>query len=347
MMTIREIGLKYLGNNVLVRKWLYFLRGNIDKVYQTCMKTDAPAPAHIKKDMIYAHFRYGVGYDEYFFFDFLNNHNDKYRKSFITDSSRFKYFAKLNKYENLEIFNDKWKSYCLFGKFYNRDMIELKENDDAFREFVKKHPVFIAKINNSSCGNGIEKIDIRNYESLDELYTYLINSKHFLLEEIIAQSEKLSKLHPTSVNTIRVATILLGKNTDTYKVEIFHPFLKIGQGGSLVDNGGAGGIIVKIDPNSGELITNGVDEANNRYDVHPDTKVNIKGYQLPDWQQMINLVTECAKVLPSNRYTGWDLAHTEQGWIVVEANARGQFIGQQMTDLVGKQEEMDMLLNML
>ena len=29
-----------------------------------------------------------------------------------------------------------------------------------------------------------------------------------------------------------------------------------------------------------------------------------------------------------NKYAGWDLALTEKGWVMVEGNARGQFVWQ-------------------
>ena len=46
---------------------------------------------------------------------------------------------------------------------------------------------------------------------------------------------------------------------------------------------------------------------------------------------MKSLVEELAKIVPTTRYVGWDLALTPKGWVVVEANCKGQFVVQMAT----------------
>lgn len=344
-MNIREIGKRYLGNSVLVRKLLYFKRVNVLKVYQLCThgkESSVDKTRDTIRDMKRCLFQHGAAYDEYFYFGFNENKDDTYRRSFITDSIRFKYFAKMNLYRNLKLFDNKQETYEAYGKYYQRDLLCLAPPpaEGALADFIDKHPVFIAKPMDLSCGNGIEMIDSKEYKDIKTLYDYLYSTKHYILEELIKQSAIMAQLHPHSVNTVRIATILIG-TPGHYHAEVFHPFLKVGQHGSLVDNGGAGGIIVKIDVESGVLGTDGYDEANKRYIYHPDTGITFKGFQLPEWENAIALVKELALITPSNRYTGWDLAHTDHGWVMVEGNARGQFVGQQMCDRVGKRAEME------
>ena len=40
------------------------------------------------------------------------------------------------------------------------------------------------------------------------------------------------------------------------------------------------------------------------------------------------MAKELATVVKGNHYAGWDLALTENGWIMIEGNARGQFVWQ-------------------
>ena len=61
---------------------------------------------------------------------------------------------------------------------------------------------------------------------------------------------------------------------------------------------------------------------------HPDSGVFFPGYQLPDWEQALETVSACMQFVPEVKYTGWNLAHTQNGWVVVEGNLRGQFVGQ-------------------
>ena len=64
------------------------------------------------------------------------------------------------------------------------------------------------------------------------------------------------------------------------------------------------------------------------YKTHPDTGVELEGFEVPCWQEAIEFVGKLAQVVPSNRYTGWDLALTKSGWVLIEANSRGQWGGQ-------------------
>ena len=72
----------------------------------------------------------------------------------------------------------------------------------------------------------------------------------------------------------------------------------------------------------------------------------IIGQTIPRWQEAKDLVAELAKIVPDNHYTGWDLALTDMGWVLVEANRRGQFIWQIPTQ-VGFRKEINRILKQL
>ena len=69
------------------------------------------------RDMVYSLHRFGCMFDEYFLYNFpvLNIQG---RESFITDKIRWDYYARMNKDENKELFNNKRKAYELFRKYY-------------------------------------------------------------------------------------------------------------------------------------------------------------------------------------------------------------------------------------
>ena len=156
-----------------------------------------------------------------------------------------------------------------------------------------------------------------------------------ILEERIVQHPAMARLHSASVNTVRIATVRI----DDAEIEFFPPALRVGRDGSAVDNAGAGGIICVADLQTG-VVTCARDERGNGYITHPNTGEPLVGFQIPRWEEALQLVRELAQVVPTNRYTGWDLALTESGWVLVEANARGQFIWQYASQ-TGSREQVE------
>ncbi|MCR5564290.1 MAG: hypothetical protein K6F59_00650, partial [Gammaproteobacteria bacterium] len=77
---------------------------------------------------------------------------------------------------------------------------------------------------------------------------------------------------------------------------------------------------------------------------HPDSGIAIKGFNIPDWKEVITITSELMKLEFNNKDIGWDLAHTDKGWIVVEGNANGMFVGPQIVYERGMKYELDQIL---
>ena len=233
------------------------------------------------------------------------------------------YACAMNDHKNDELFDDKWKTYQSFRPFFGRDaaLCEGADRETTFMEFVEKHPDFVVKPLDASCGQGVKVVRGGGTKSL--LCEILEEMKgSFLVEELIHQVDETAKFHPASLNTVRVPTIRVGET-----VHYVHPFFRIGQHGNSVDNAGAGGIICVAEPESGCVIA-AADEHGKTYEVHPDSGEQIIGFRIPKWEEAKTFVAELTKVLPDNHYTGWDIALTENGWVLVEGNRRGQFVWQ-------------------
>ena len=297
---------------------------------------------NLKKDMIYCRVFYNLSFKEYFLFGFKNKSHFK-RKNFIANMNRQNYLYLLGEKEGQEILNDKYKSYEILKKFYKRELIKIGENDyTEFQKFIKKYPVFVKKPIDSSFGKGIELIDSNDYKNPKTLFSYLLEDKDVILEERIIQHEKMASLHPESLNTLIIVTY----RDENDQVFIHLPFIKIGRGSSFVDNGGAGGMLARINPETGELITNGKDENNTVYEYHPDTNVRLKGFKIPSWEKAVSLAKDAALAFDKTRYIGWDVAIDKDGNpLIVEGNGKTQFLGQQITDEVGKRKDLERLIN--
>lgn len=106
------------------------------------------------------------------------------------------------------------------------------------------------------------------------------------------------------------------------KVDIIGTDLKLGIGGSQVDNMSAGGISAPIDPATGQVYRAAASPliGEHKYAVHPDTKEHILGFQVPEWDSVMDLARRAARIVPAIRSVGWDIAVTSRGAILVEGN---------------------------
>ena len=295
-------------------------------------------------DMVKTYADHGFDFSEYLCYHFQDKTEDE-RCEFVADWEHLGYTCTLNDSSNDEWFDNKWFTYTKYGKFYKRGIAfcEGKQGKDEFISLVVGKDRIIVKPLNASCGRGVKIVEIpQESEKQNELYDALASEYNgsFVAEEVIVQVPEMAKFHPNSVNTVRVPTIRMDD-----EVRVIHPFMRIGQHGNCVDNAGAGGIICEVDVETGELLATG-DEMGKRFTDHPNTGEKIIGFVIPEWESAKALVRELAMVLPSNRYTGWDLALTENGWVLVEANRRGQFVWQ-IASQTGFRREINQILKQL
>ncbi len=280
-------------------------------------------------DMVDCAKKYRFSYEEYFRFQ-LEHKSDLERRAFVSDTDRVVYIDKLNKPKNQHLFDDKVATATVFAEFYQREFCTCESAGDAERlaRFLAKHKKAIVKPVSSALGIGIKAVEAEDEQTASQVAQALVKEyctrkySGAIVEEFIVQDERMAALHPSSVNTVRITTVRLDDRT-----VIFHPNLRIGRGDAVVDNAGAGGILAPVDPETGRVIVAG-DKKGAFYKTHPDTGVRLEGFEVPCWREAVETVCNLAQVVPSNRYAGWDLALSQSGWVLVEANARGQWGGQ-------------------
>lgn len=144
-----------------------------------------------------------------------------------------------------------------------------------------------------------------------------IISDDFLLQEKIKQHEAISRLNPTSVNTIRIVTT---KYNDA--VNVLSVVIRIGTSSDkVVDNAATGGTYVAIDE-AGRLQKYGYYHPGmgTKAAIHPVSNVTYLGYQIPYWDEVIRLVKNAHEIVPDINTIGWDVAITDKGPILIEGN---------------------------
>lgn len=300
------------------------LNSTIDSIFIRLACSDD----RVRTDMLFCYAAYGFTPNEYLVYGFKERSSEE-RKAFISDRESVVIGYRLNDLDAMGIFNDKVQTYQIFGKYFKRSAlcIEGEKDRSAFLAFAIRNPVFVKKEAKEACGRGVELVDLKKRNiTADEYFDSLLFNGKIIVEEMIVQADIMKQFNDSSVNTVRCTTLNSNGN-----IEILFCFFRTGRKGSFVDNGGAGGLLVGVDEKTGMLNTDAVDEINCRFSEHPDTHVVFKGFQIPEWGQMIEVCKEIASIVTDVKMVGWDMAYTDNGWVVVEGNAITEMIGPQGT----------------
>ena len=261
-------------------------------------------------DIVYCSVKYGAGPYDYQEFEFYNL-NSKERKTYLTRVKNNAIVRMFNDKEIAKKFDDKVKFNKIFNKYLKRDWLYLDNNYEEFVKFCESKKDFIAKPVGGFGGEGIEliKVDKKNYK---KTYEYLVSNNKLLIEEKIIQNKKIGMLNKTSVNTFRIVSFFDGKET-----HILNVVFKIGNGG-VTDNFSSGSMYTFV--RDGKIIVPAIDRDDNIFYEHPISKINIVGYEIPNYDKAIDLVKECAKKVPEVKYVGWDVAITDSDAVIIEGN---------------------------
>ena len=103
-----------------------------------------------------------------------------------------------------------------------------------------------------------------------------------------------------------------------------------------MDNVSSGGFSANIDPVSGVIISSAMSRGEERCETHPVTGAVFRGFQMPMWDRVLELVREAAKICPEVRYVGWDVAYNHDGPLLVEGNYHPGHMAFQLCDLTGR-----------
>ena len=323
-------------------KWQSYaaeLDGKLQAYYDRAPELrDRPDQEALREDVLFNAFAYGFTPDEYFFYG-VGEKTREEKLGYISDLERYILTYSLNDVVDIEVFYDKYRTYERFRPFFQREAVSVKGQEDfaVFREFTDRHPVFVRKTVDMSRGYGVSLVDAdASGQSREELFRSLIGQGKQILEELVVQSEEMKRFNPSSVNTIRCPVFRTAR-----EIELAPCRFRCGQDGSFVDNAGSGGILAGVDRKTGIIETDGYDEFCNRFETHPQSGLRFKGYQIPDWELLRQTVTEMTERMPSMGYISWDMAHTDKGWVIIEGNGAGQFIGSQIVAQRGLKKEIE------
>ena len=306
---------------------------------------------------VYDHWMYGVDSNEECNYQFKNkNHAEK--SEYITWDNRFQYYAVLNNKKDIHWLDNKYEAYLKLKKYYKREAILISDKDDLplLRNFITKHGKVIVKPINLYLTIGLRWLnanDIVDYAAL--LDVLLESAKEFakidsgslskpsvIVEELIEDSPAMPPFNPEMLSMIRCTTVLTQNG-----VKFFYPALRtcseVVRNEQGIDYEKTDVFFCAIDQKSGKVISDAYNYYGNIIEKHPCSGQIFKGTQLPEWDQLLWMLTEAAHELPSLRYIGWDVAYSKHGWCIIEGNTNGEFFSQMVFDCGFKKEFEDLI----
>lgn len=267
--------------------------------------------------------RTGCTYKEYLIYKFYELTEAEQEKVFVAKFSR-KITAKydVNREFNDMLYN-KEKTNIYFSKYLRRPWcVNTKITLEEFIEKFAESKRVIYKPLGGNRGRGVEAFDV-DRENAAAVFNTLVTYPEGVVEQYVVQHPEVSSISPDSVNTLRIVTI--SSNTqnvtaDGKMKDIAYASIRIGGGGSIVDNFHSGGMVAAIDLETGIIVTDAADGDGNVFEKHPATGTVIKGFKIPFFQEALDLVNEAIDENKIEGYLGWDVAITEDGPVLIEVN---------------------------
>ena len=241
------------------------------------------------------------------------------------------------------------KCFGLFHPISGYGEAGQKLKDGAgIEDMVRRHglEVFIAKPVAGTCGRDVFKVEVvRSSEALkfsihdkemdgNSLAQYLSdrlfasNSSGFLIQEYISQHQMLQSLSPSACMNFRIVTLKDAMGG----IHVTSASTRVGRVGSIVSNAGSGGMVAKVNAETGSILrcrsSGYIDSL--EVEFHPDTGVRIVGSKLPFWREAVELSKKAADLLPGISSVGWDVLIKEDGPVLLEGNHDWDVIGEQL-----------------
>lgn len=142
-----------------------------------------------------------------------------------------------------------------------------------------------------------------------------VKNREYLLQRYVNQHPLFNRIYPHSVNTLRIVSF-----NHSGAVFIWGAVLRVGLDGNKTDNWHGGGLGIKVEGGKlreGVLVKGAEIMFVKR---HPTTGFEFFDLEIPFWSECIEVVKRGARAFADTRAIGWDVAVTENGPLILEAN---------------------------
>ena len=159
-------------------------------------------------------------------------------------------------------------------------------------------------------------VDVRSGHTVEDLLSAW--GDNFVVQERLVCHKSISAIYSGSVNTFRIITY-------HWKGQIYRMpvIMRIGQGGSFLDNAHAGGMFIAVS-DDGTLHRTAFTEFKKEVTLHPDSALVFEGHQIEGFDRVLDAVSRMHEAIPQVGVVNWDFTIREDGEpILIEANMNG------------------------
>lgn len=266
-------------------------------------------------DIFVCKFFYGADLnDDYLYFKMYKMKSHE-RNKYVT----YGRFVKITKWfftDYANEYTDSKKGFLEHYKpFHKRDYVLCPhEYNEGVENLLKGNKYVFFKEDYSNCANGVRRFESDQLLSNKNLLKELLSSNG-VIEAGVVQCREMAALNPSSCNTLRLTTMVEKDGA----IRFFSAALRVGGIGAYIDNIHAGGCAFHVDVETGIVLSAGRG-LQGEYCIFSPTGIVVPGMQIPHWDKVKREIVEAAKVCPEARFVGWDVAITDNGPVIIEAN---------------------------
>lgn len=201
---------------------------------------------------------------------------------------------------------------CIDGEYYDDEFKQISKASAYDIVSGHKGKLVFKLSRGSSGGHGVQIIELSSDTDPRQQAIKLMNTfgKDYVVQEAICQHEMMARFNPSSVNTLRIATLYLNG-----AASLCWTILRIGKDGAFVDNMSSGGMGVGVD-RFGKLHDFGYDYA--CHQIHEINNIRFAGVQLEFIPRIIEyILKKHVEEFSLCKFIGWDVCVSEEGKIII------------------------------
>lgn len=191
------------------------------------------------------------------------------------------------------------------GMFFDKDYVRISLADAVKR--AHECGQVILKVGKFSMGGKGIMFWNADCDEDTKLIDFLKDTKNVVCQKLIDQHASMAKINPSSVNTLRIMTLLFND-----EIHILSSVFRMGVNGSRVDNASSGGIVCGVNSN-GHLKDVAFAPSGQKFMRHPGG-MSFKDVTIPCYDECVNLAVSLAGRFSNlSRLISWDMAIDQSG----------------------------------